>query len=248
MTIGLKELQYTLFLDIETVSGYATFDEMPEGLKPLWIRKAKSLDHSLVISDHSAVAAMYQQRAAIYAEFGRIVCISLGFLSSKGILRVKTITNHDEKIILMELYEILEKHYYDIKKHKIAGHNIREFDVPYICRRMLINELKLPRIFDIMSKKPWQTEHFLDTMDLWRFGDYKSYTSLNLICNVLNIESPKTDLDGSMVGKAYWEENRLADIAKYCAQDVVAVVRIIFRLCAIQLEEEMPVEFVGEEE
>jgi 3'-5' exonuclease len=230
MNFHKKDIYNTLFIDIETVSAFKTFDELPETLKPLWIRKAKSLDQSLNVSDSDAVNRSYTQRAAIYAEFGRIICISIGFITASHQLRLKSIYGHNEYELLCSVRSILEDYYNDMSKHFIAGHNIREFDIPYLCRRMLINSVALPSIFNIMSKKPWQTEHLVDTLEMWKFGDNKSFISLNLLCAVLGIESPKSDLDGSLVGHAYYEEDRLEDISSYCTKDVIAVAKIVARL------------------
>jgi DNA polymerase elongation subunit (family B) len=246
MIFTVDQLYKTLFIDIETVSQYAEFSQVPEIIKPLWIRKAASIIKDFNTEDTLAVEESYKEKSAIYAEFGRIICISIGFLSKKGELRIKTISNDSEKLLLTELHDLLENHYFDTKQHFICGHNVKEFDIPYICRRMIINNLKLPSIFNIMSKRPWQTEFILDTMDLWRFGDYKSYTSLNLLCAILDVESPKTDLDGSKVGKAFWEENRLNDIMEYCAKDVQSTVFVLLKLTQIIQIEGITTEFIYE--
>lgn len=229
MNFNSLNIRRTLFIDIETVSEYATFGELPDVFRPLWIRKAKQLEQSLKIDDEAEVAASYKKRAAIYAEFGKIVCISIGFITKKGELRIKTIGNHNEFELLEELALLLKKYYDDVESYAVSGHNIKEFDIPYICRRMLKHGIPLPALFDITSKRPWQTEHLIDTMDLWRFGDYKAYTSLALLCAVMGVESPKSDMDGSMVGHAYWEEQRLSDICAYCANDVEAVARLLIK-------------------
>lgn len=244
MDLNLTHLYNTLFIDIETISQFPDFDSLTERMKPFWIKKAKSIIKDLDITDPEAVQQSYKNKAAIYAEFGKILCISIGFLSKKGELRIKTITHPDEKTLLTELREILEKHYFDKNQHFICGHNVKEFDIPYICRRMIINGINLPSIFDIMSKKPWQTEFILDTMDLWRFGDYKSYTSLDLLCALFNIESPKSDLDGSRVGKAYYEENRLDEILRYCAKDVQSSVFVLLKLTQLMDIHEIKTEFL----
>ncbi len=244
MNLTLKQLHNTLFIDIETVSQFDSFSSVPDAIKPFWLKKAKTLNKDFNFDDEEALSNFYKDRAAIYAEFGKIICISIGFLSKKGNLRIKTIANQDEKILLEELISLLENHYYDTKQHFVCGHNVKEFDIPYLCRRMIINNLKLPSIFDIMSKRPWQTDYILDTMDLWRFGDYKSYTSLDLLCTILNIESPKSDLDGSKVGKAYWEEDRINDIMEYCSKDVQSSVFVLLKLTQLMPIDEIETEFI----
>ena len=244
MDLNLNHLHNTLFIDIETISQFKDFHLLPDRLKPFWIKKAKNVIKDINIDDPDTINQSYKNKAAIYAEFGKILCISIGFLSKKGELRIKTLTHNDEKVLLTDLRELLEKHYFDKNQHFICGHNVREFDIPYICRRMIINNIALPSIFDIMSKKPWQTEFILDTMDLWRFGDYKSYTSLDLLCALFDIESPKSDLDGSRVGKAYYEENRLGDILKYCAMDVQSSVFVLLKLTQLMDTGEIKTEFL----
>jgi DNA polymerase elongation subunit (family B) len=244
MDYNLKQLHNTLFIDIETISQFHNFKAVPDRIKPFWAKKAKSILKDFDENDPDALDESYKTKAAIYAEFGRIICISTGFLSKSGELRIKTITHEDEKILLSELKELLEKHYFDQNQHFICGHNVREFDIPYICRRMIINNISLPSIFNIMSKKPWQTEFILDTMDLWRFGDYKSYTSLDLLCALFDIESPKSNMDGSLVGKAYYEENRLNDILQYCARDVQSLVLVLLKLTQLMNAEEIKTEFL----
>ncbi len=214
-----------LFLDIETVSGYKNFDELPERMKALWTRKAKSLSKS----DDVKPEELYE-RAGIYAEFGKIVCISVGFIvenDSKRFFRLKSFYGDDEKIILNDFNDLLRKSFTRDNQY-LCGHNAKEFDFPYIARRSLIKGLKLPPQLDIAGKKPWEVKH-LDTMDLWRFGDYKSYTSLNLLTAVFDIPTPKDDIDGSQVGRVYWEERNLERIAEYCQKDVLAVAQLFLR-------------------
>ncbi len=214
-----------LFLDIETVSGYKNFDELPERMKALWTKKAKSLSKS----DDVKPEELYE-RAGIYAEFGKIVCISVGFIvenDSKRFFRLKSFYGDDEKIILNDFNDLLRKSFTRDNQY-LCGHNAKEFDFPYIARRSLINGLKLPSQLDIAGKKPWEVKH-LDTMDLWRFGDYKSYTSLNLLTAVFDIPTPKDDIDGSQVGRVYWDERNLERIAEYCQKDVLAVAQLFLR-------------------
>ena len=230
------DLSNILFLDIETVSQHPEYAQLSERLKPLWQKKAKSIlrkyDEELTDED---LAQAYSDRAAIFAEFGKIVCISVGFISRdketlKATLRLKSFSNKDEKILLQEFVELLNQHYNNPNKHGICGHNIKEFDIPYICRRLIINQLPLPGILNIAGKKPWETKHLIDTLTLWKFGDYKNYTSLNLLTAIFDIPSPKDDIDGSQVGVTFWnEEDGLERITAYCEKDVLATAQLYMR-------------------
>jgi hypothetical protein len=215
-------LENVLFLDIETVPQHATYAEMPENLKKLWDIKAERLSKP---GEEKSPEELYE-RAGIYAEFGKIICISVGFMNGVE-FRLKSFYGDDEKILLEEFSALLLKHY-NTPQHLLCGHNSKEFDFPYIARRMLINGLPIPQILNLQGKKPWEVQH-LDTMDLWRFGDYKNYTSLSLLTAIFNIPSPKDDIDGSMVGEIYWKEKDLERIAKYCQKDTLAVVQILLR-------------------
>lgn len=242
------DLGNVLFLDIETVSGYKDYDSMPETLQKLWAQKAKSVlkiyDRPL---EEKEVISAYES-AGIYAEFGQIVCISVGFLSKNenGLgVRVKSYAHRDEKILLEDFAKLLNQYYNNPHKHYICGHNIKEFDIPYICRRMLVHGLKLPRLLDIYGKKPWDLDYFLDTMILWKFGDYKAYTKLSLLTYIFGIPTPKDDIDGSEVGKVFWEDDDLERIAIYCEKDVVATAQLLLKYKRMELPENMVVERVG---
>src|SRR5699024_3038620 len=168
--------------------------------------------------------------AAILAEFGKIVCISVGFVKKedeKVQLRLKSFAGDDEKKLLDDLNQLLNAHY-NQKHHLLCAHNGQEFDFPYLARRILINGLALPNIPDIAGKKPWEVNH-LDTMQLWKFGDYKHYTSRNLLTNILDIPSPKDDISGADVGRVYWEDGDVERIATYCEKDVQATVQLFCR-------------------
>ncbi len=215
-------LEYVLFLDIETVPLYKSYSDMPENLMKLWDAKAEKLAKQ---GEEKTAEELYP-RAGIYAEFGKIICISVGFMNSAE-FRLKSFYGDDEKILLEEFSALLNSHY-NTPQHLMCGHNGKEFDFPYIARRLLINGLPLPRILNLQGKKPWEVQH-LDTMDLWRFGDYKHYTSLNLLSSIFDIPSPKDDIDGSQVGEVYWKENDLERIVKYCQKDTLAVAQLLLR-------------------
>lgn len=241
--VDLKEV---LFLDIETVSGTATYAEMSPEMQKLWDHKAEQLQRRKEESERVSAEEFYENAAGIYAEFGKIVCISVGVMmpdkqTGELHLHLKSYYGHDEKQLLADFAALIERRYNNINKQFICGHNIREFDIPYICRRMVINGLEMPYALDITGKKPWETKHFLDTLTLWKFGDYKAYTSLKLLCGVFGIPTPKEDIDGSEVGTTYWDEDDLERIEVYCRKDVVATARLLLKY---QLQDLLPDERV----
>lgn len=209
-----------LFLDLETVPCAPSFESCPTVLRPLWAKKTTQL-HPVAGAD----PATEWPRAGIYAEFGKIVCIGAGVYRNHQ-LRVKCYAGHDERALLADFTELLNASFCE-EHHLLCAHNGKEFDFPYLARRILINRLPLPAILDAAGMKPWQVRH-LDTMELWKFGDYKHYTSLETLAAVFNIPSPKGDINGADVGRVYWEEGDLNRIAAYCARDVVTLCRILF--------------------
>jgi len=226
MTLSDSELNKVIFLDIETVPQQKEFELLSEEQKKLWEQKAKF--DSAYKSGEISLSDTYQ-RAGIYAEFGKIICISFGYVAlEKGQreLRIKSISDKDEKNLLSKLLKLIQG--FD-KDTLLCAHNGKEFDFPYICRRLLINGLKIPKILDLQNKKSWEVKH-LDTMELWKFGDYKHYTSLDLLANIFNIESSKKEMDGSMVGKMYYEENNLKKIVEYCELDVWVLANVFLKL------------------
>jgi len=215
-------LENVLFLDIETVPQYSCYEALPEKMKKLWDEKASRLKYP----DKSDTPEELYLRAGIYAEFGRIICISAGYISGTQ-FRIKSFYQTEEKELLSNFANLLNRHY-DTPNHLLCAHNGKEFDFPYIARRLLINGLSIPEILNLAGKKPWEVQH-LDTMDLWRFGDYKSYTSLNLLTVIFNIPSPKDDIDGSMVYEIYWLKNDIDRIVAYCQRDTLAVAQLLLR-------------------
>ena len=216
-----------LFLDIETVPQYECFNDAPENTQNFWAKKIKN---SL---KQDETAEQVYNRAGIWAEFGKIICISAGFIhkkDDKNVFRVKSFYGDDEKDILIDFIENLKKFVSRNKKETLlCAHNGKEFDFPYLARRILINKIDLPKLFDVGGKKPWEVP-FLDTMELWRFGDYKNYTSLDLIANVFDIPSPKGDIDGSDIADVYYNQKDLERIAMYCEKDVLTLARVYLRL------------------
>jgi uncharacterized protein YprB with RNaseH-like and TPR domain len=223
----MSPIHNILFLDIETVSQYPSFSEVPETWKEFWSKKAEYLIKDKLID---TVETVYN-RAGIYAEFGRIICISCGIISGSKddkTLSLKSFFGDEEKEVLQQFCEMLTK--WDSENNKcLCAHNGKDFDFPYICRRLIINGLPIPIILQISGKKPWEIQH-LDTMELWKFGEFKNYTSLNLLAHALGIPSPKDDIDGSQVGEVYWHEHDLPRIVKYCQKDVITVAQVFLRL------------------
>lgn len=233
------ELRDILFLDIETVATTDNFQNLNERLKTQWARKATYLRREETQTDE----ALFNQRAGIYAEFGKIICIGVGkfFDQESGELGLKTKAYYgdDEKALLLEFKSMLEK--LDSSSLRLCAHNGKEFDFPYLCRRMLINGISLPGVLNISGKKSWEIPH-LDTMEMWKFGDYKNYTSLDLLATIFNIPSSKGDIDGSQVNEVYYREKNLIKIKDYCVRDVVVLSQLFLKIRGIQLTTDLVVQ------
>jgi len=220
-------LSNILFLDIETVPQYPSYDELPDNCKYLWNKKAEQL---LRNREGDTIETVYS-RAGIYAEFGKIICISCGVVSGYGDdkkLILKSFSGDDEKKLLQEFSEMLNRWATD-DNMLLCAHKGKKFDFPYICRRMIINGLLIPSLLNMVGKKPWEIKH-LDTMELWKFGDYKSFTSLELLAHILNIPTPKDDIDGSQVFGVYWKDKDISRIVEYCQKDVRTLAQVFLRL------------------
>ena len=214
-----------LFLDIETVPQQPAFNDLPENLQNLWDKKSN------YFREKEQSAADAYPRAAIYAEFGKIICISAGFVYTRQEIktfRVKSFYSHDEKQLLENFYHLLLSFFRKNKNAQLCAHNGKEFDFPYIARRMLVNGIKLPKVLDVAGQKPWEVP-FLDTLELWRFGDYKNYTSLLLLATIMDIPTPKDDMDGSQVADVYYREKDMKRIARYCEKDALTVAQLFCR-------------------
>lgn len=219
---------YNLFLlDIETVPYHQNFSELSEEWQSLWIGKI-----SKIMPENFSASDSYIEKAGILAEFGKIICISTGYFfeneNREICLKIKSVYGHDEKQVLASFLQITDAVYKQNKNFHFTGHNIKEFDIPYICRRLLINQIPLPEYLQLHALKPWEV-NMTDTMQWWKFGDYKNYISLNLLAKVLGIPTSKTDIDGSKVREVYYEEKNLPRIVEYCQRDVVVVGNIMLR-------------------
>ena len=233
-----------LLLDIETVPQFPTFTGMDSGWQGLFLDKiAKTVPEDMDAEE------MYRKKAGILAEFGKIICISTAFFyeNEEGlpVLKMKSIYGNDEVEILRIFTELCNKMYQQYRHFQFGGHNIKEFDIPYICRRMLINNLPLPEYLQLHDKKPWEVKMF-DTLNWWKFGDNKNYVSLHLLANVLGIPTSKSDIDGSMVQDVYYKENNLPRIVAYCQRDVVVTANVILRFMDKALLTEDRIVVVGE--
>lgn len=222
--ISKLNLENILFLDIETVPEFQNFSDLDSVKQELWEHKSAYQRKDEWTADD------FYDRAGIWAEFGKIICISVGYFVIKGDVRTFRVTSFygDETQLLKDFKNLLITHFSQAK-HLLCAHNGKEFDFPYIARRMVINNIELPYKLNLFGKKPWEVPH-LDTLELWKFGDYKHYTSLKLLTNVLGIPSPKDDIDGSDVYNIYYEENDLDRIITYCEKDTIAVAQVFLRL------------------
>ncbi len=225
-----SNLRDILFIDIETVPSVSDYNELSNNFKMHWDKKSKYFR-----SEEETAEDVYN-RAGIYAEFGKIVCISVGLVSIKDNvkkLRVKSFYGDNEKELLEEFAKMLSAWDKEGKK-SLCGHNVKEFDVPYISRRMLVKGIKLPKAIDNAGRKPWEVMH-IDTLELWKFGDYKNFTSLSLLTDLFDIPTPKDDIDGSQVAEVYYHEKNLDRIVSYCEKDVLAVANLFFKFNNIEI-------------
>jgi len=213
-----------LFLDIETVPETEHWSELNETTQELFAKKTAYQRKDEIEAED------FYQRAGIWAEFGKIICISVAYFTDKKgdrMLRVRSFSGEDEEKILVDFKELLETHF-NLARHRLCAHNGKEFDFPYIARRMIIHRIELPAKLNLFGKKPWEVPH-LDTMELWKFGDYKHYTSLQLLASVLGVPSPKDDIDGSDVARVYYQEKDLPRIVEYCEKDTITLAQLLLR-------------------
>jgi DNA polymerase elongation subunit (family B) len=228
-----------LFIDIETIPAYPNLDSAPEIDQRLWRKKSVSLFREERSPDET------YERAGIYAEFGRVICISCGRIRSKPDsndirLDIRSFAGENEHTILQNFSKFLTKH--QSKQLRLCAHNGKEFDFPYLSRRMLINGIPLPQTLDNAGKKPWEIQHF-DTLELWKFGDYKHYTSLELLANCFGLSSPKENLDGSMVAKSWYVDKNLSAIQNYCEADVSTLVQVFLKMSMQKVGAQVCVEY-----
>jgi hypothetical protein len=229
-------LENILFLDIETVPQEEQWNQVSETTQQLFEQKTAYQRKDEITAED------FYERAGIWAEFGKIICISVGYFTGstkKRQLRIKSFYGDDEKGLLLDFKKLLDQHFYR-NEHLLCAHNGKEFDFPYIARRMIIHQIELPKKLNLFGKKPWEVPH-LDTMELWKFGDYKHYSSLKLLTTILGIPSPKDDIDGSEVASVYYNEKNLERIVTYCEKDTVAVAQLLLRFNNEDLLEEFQI-------
>jgi len=214
-------IENILFLDIETVPAHPDYTSLDQRMSKLWDKKCERIRQNETDTPESLYG-----RAGIYAEFGKVICISVGSIR-KDEFRIKSYAGDDEPTLLAGFAGLLTAHF-NRQEHMLCAHNGKEFDFPFMARRMLVNGIKVPSILDLAGKKPWEVNH-LDTMELWKFGDFKNYTSLELLAAIFDIPTPKDDIDGSMVGEVYWHDHELKRIVSYCCKDVLTVAQIFRR-------------------
>ena len=215
-------LEKVLFLDIETVPQFGNWENLDETDQYLWDKKTK-----FQRKEEFTAEEYYKERGGIMAEFGKIICISVGILEKNGKLMIKSFYGDDEKKLLVEFGEIFNRP--KLRDVILCAHNGKEFDFPWIARRFLINGMQPPLPFQMFGKKPWEIPH-LDTMELWKFGDYKSFISLELLAHLFGIPTPKDDIDGSMVASIYYIEKDLFRIVQYCEKDVLTLANVFRRM------------------
>lgn len=232
-------IENILFLDIETVPQAPGFGNLPDEMKKLWELKAKNIK-----KDDESEEQAYRH-AGKYAEFGKIICIGAGYISgtkANRLMRIKAVGGDDESKVLSEFSDMVKKFFSGGDKY-LCAHNGKEFDFPFLARRMLVNGIPLPPALDMAGKKPWEVQH-LDTMELWKFGDFKAYTSLNLLAAIFKIPTPKDDIDGSMVYEVYWKQKDMERIVRYCRKDVLTVAQLLLRFKGESLLDDKNVEMI----
>jgi len=226
MRLTNLDITKILFLDIETVPEVYKFDNLDDTTADLYLKKNKYLQERDNLSNDEVY-----ERAGVFAEFGKIVCISVGVVRTNALgentMNMKSFFGHDEAKLLQEFADML-KASYNTPKHSMCGHNAKEFDFPFLARRMLLNGINIPNILDIAGKKPWEV-NLLDTMELWKFGDYKHYTSIALLCHIFKVPTPKDDISGADVARVYYEDDDIERIAIYCEKDVIALIQLFLK-------------------
>ena len=231
-----------LVIDIETASGFKEYQDMDERMQSLWNKKASFLQKT----EESTPEELYTGKGAIYAEFGKVICISAGVFTKEEDntigFRIKSFALESEKETLLAFKKLVETKF-DGKQLRMVAHNGKEFDFPYLCRRMLVNEIEIPEALDIREKKPWEVNH-IDTMELWKFGDRKNFTSLDLLAALFGVESSKNDIDGSQINDVYYKENDLERISIYCQRDVMVTAQVFLKLNGFQKIDDKKIKYL----
>ncbi len=236
-------LSNILFLDIECVPQHSSFYDLDDQMQKLWEKKASYMMWRA--EEWTTVADLYDNRSGIYAEFGKIIVISVWAIIQNEewnrVFSVRSFSGDDEAAIISWLFEYLNGHF-NKTYHRLWGHNIKEFDIPYICRRAIVNNIPLANIVDVSWKKPWEVNH-LDTLEYWKFGDRKNFTSLDLLCRINGIDTPKDDISWEQVARVYRDEKDIARIQTYCEKDVVATAKLFLKF--VGKSHEMPEDVIN---
>jgi DNA polymerase elongation subunit (family B) len=224
-----------LFFDIESVSQYKDLYDMSERELEVWMKyydsmRKKVTDESRMVDlgEHTKehYREVYRQTAAFFPEFGKVACVSMGFVT-KDKVKYDSFYGEDEAEILKEVRKVFNK--VDGLGFDLCGHSIKMFDIPFLGKRYYINGMKPPTLFPTHETKPWEMRT-LDTKDMWQFGNKWSLGSLDLVCSSLNIDSPKNgDVKGDNVTTNFWGGNH-EEIKDYCERDVKALVDIVTKL------------------
>ena len=226
-----EDIHKLLFVDIETVGVDEDLDSLHHTnpkLSKVWEEtgwdyfKRKYSEDSELSSNQ-----MFVKRAALLPEFGKIVCISVGFIVPSGETKLDSFYG-DEKNILISTSELLNR--VDKLGFVICGHNVKNFDLPYIAKRMLINNIPVPKILPNYTIKPWESR-VLDTKEVWGFNSFGGLSSLNLVCTSLGLETSKEgEVNGSNMHKYYYDSNNIEKIKNYCEEDVKCTINLVKKL------------------
>ena len=236
------DINCVLFIDIETVPMAKSYEELPEVFQQLWLAKAKRYSNEGFTPEE-----LFFQKAGLHAEFAKVVCISVGYFrysetTQKVNSDVKSFFGHNEAEILDNFKEMMEKHYHDCNKHYLCAHNGLEFDYPFLAKRMMINNIRLPKLLNIAGKKSWDSKWLLDTMELWKFGNFSDKVSLALLAACFNIKSPKDDINGADVAQVYYAEDSLERIRIYCEKDVRTLISLFTKMANVTPAEDFQAE------
>jgi 3'-5' exonuclease len=237
-----KEIENLIVIDVETVSGFKSATELPTRLSELWTKRCEYLRRKHSDNEDLTDSEIYNQKAGLQAEFGKIICITIGYIrfDANGIpvIKTKSYSGDSEAELLKQFFGFAEQVPTKIPDAKFAGHNIKRFDLPYIFKRGIINGLDVPSNLVLHGKKPWEV-NIEDTSDIWSNGVWQeSFTSLDILTAVLGIPSPKSDIDGSEVTNVYWNDNDLNRIVEYCERDVAATAQVILKISGLELASE----------
>jgi 3'-5' exonuclease len=220
-----------LFLDIETVGGCKNYQsckkDNPKIAKQFlkyidWFQKRFPEDSSLTVDE------IFLRRASLVPEFSKIICVSAAFVTDKDEVKIQSFFGDDERQLLKDCQKLLDRcgklDFY------LCGHNLKNFDIPMLAKRMIINGIMPPSILPSYDTKPWEIKA-IDTKEIWQYGAYTSIGSLDLLCSTMDIPTPKNgEVSGDNVHKSYWEDNKLKEIEDYCQKDVLVLIDIIKKL------------------